>query len=58
MAAARPVGRPNSDDQVAEQPQDQKVEYFGEGAESIKFTPDPKAKRIRVYNNGIVLVDY
>lgn len=30
------------------------VEFVGEGAEKIKFTPDPKAKLIRVNSSGIV----
>ena len=35
-----------------------KVEYFGEGADKIKFTVDPKATRVRVYANGMILTDY
>lgn len=34
------------------------IEYFGEGAEKIKFTVDPKAARVRVYANGCILTDY
>jgi hypothetical protein len=34
------------------------IQYFGEGAEKVKFEVDPKAKLIRVYGTGIVLVDY
>jgi hypothetical protein len=34
------------------------IQYFGEGAEKVKFEVDPKAKLIRVYGSGIVLVDY
>lgn len=35
-----------------------KIEYFGPNAAKVKFTVDPKATRIRVYENGNVLVDY
>ena len=34
------------------------VEYVGEGADKVKFTVDPKAKRTRVYSSGMVVVDY
>lgn len=34
------------------------IEYLGEGAEKIKFTVDPRAKNIRVYADGRILVDY
>lgn len=34
------------------------VEFIGEGADKIKFNVDPKATRIRVYANGVVLTDY
>lgn len=34
------------------------VEFIGDGADKIKFTVDPKAKRTRVYDSGIVVVDY
>lgn len=37
---------------------DPKIEFVGEGADKIKFTVDPKAKRIRVYANGTILTDY
>lgn len=46
----------------AEEPQEKKdtpvIQYFGEGAEKIKFEVDPRATLIRVYANGVVLVDY
>lgn len=35
-----------------------KIEYVGEGADKIKFQVDPKAKLIRVYADGRILVDY
>lgn len=34
------------------------IQYIGEGADKIKFEVDPKAKLIRVYNDGMILVDY
>lgn len=35
-----------------------KIVFFGVGAEKVKFTVDPKAKRIRVYANGLIMTDY
>lgn len=56
MAKANPVRL------GAEEPQEKKdnpvIQYFGEGAEKVKFEVDPKATLIRVYANGVVLVDY
>jgi hypothetical protein len=34
------------------------IQFFGEGADKIKFEVDQNARLIRVYGNGIVLVDY
>lgn len=34
------------------------IEYHGEGADKVKFTVDPKARRIRVFANGCILTDY
>jgi hypothetical protein len=34
------------------------IQFFGEGADKVKFEVDPKAVLIRVYGNGIVLTDY
>lgn len=34
------------------------IQYIGEGADKIKFEVDPKAKLIRVYSDGMILVDY
>lgn len=34
------------------------IEYIGVGAEKVKFTVDPRAKNIRVYADGRILVDY
>lgn len=43
---------------VKEQSDKPVIQYFGEGADKIKFEVDPKAKLIRVYNDGMILVDY
>lgn len=37
---------------------DPTVVFIGEGAEKIKFTVDPKAKRTEVHSNGIVVTVY
>jgi hypothetical protein len=34
------------------------VEYIGEGSKKVKFTPDPKAAKTRVYDDGFVVIDY
>ena len=34
------------------------IQYFGEGADKVKFEIDPNAKLIRVYGSGVVLTDY
>lgn len=34
------------------------IEYFGEGAEDVKFNIEPNATRIRVYATGLILTDY
>lgn len=34
------------------------VTFIGEGAEKIKFTVDPKAKKTVVYADGIVVSSY
>lgn len=55
MANAKPTrltDEPKDDKKVPE------IQYFGEGADKVKFEVDPKAKLIRVYANGVVLVDY
>jgi len=39
-------------------PSNPPIEYVGEGADKVKFTVDPKAKLIRVYADGRILVDY
>ncbi len=53
---SRPAKAPKA---PAVEPQGQPaIEYIGEGADKIKFSVDPKAKRIRVFANGCVLTDY
>lgn len=34
------------------------IEYFGEGANKVKFTVEPNATLIRVYADGRILIDY
>jgi hypothetical protein len=47
---------------LVDEPKDEKkkpeIQYFGEGAEKVKFEVEPNATLIRVYANGMVLVDY
>ena len=55
MANAKParlVDEPTEEKKVPE------IQYYGEGADKVKFEIDPKARLIRVYGNGIILVDY
>lgn len=71
MARANPANKsqPNdgADIEIKSQPndgadienkQDPIIEYFGEGAENVKFNTDPNATRIRVYATGLILTDY
>jgi len=54
MANAKPA-------RLVDEPKENKapeILYFGDGADKVKFEVDPKAKLIRVYSSGIVLVDY
>lgn len=55
MANAKPS-------RLTDEPKDEsnkpEIQYFGEGADKVKFEIDPKAKLIRVYANGTILVDY
>ena len=55
MANAKPA---RLVDEPKEEQKAPKIEYYGEGADKVKFEIDPKAKLIRVYANGIILVDY
>lgn len=59
MANANPVKLGTTPVPAAtDKPAKPNIEYFGEGADKVKFEVDPKAKRIRVYNDGMILVDY
>lgn len=39
-------------------PRPTNIEFVGEGAEKIKFTVDPKAKKTVVYADGVVVTSY
>ena len=60
MANAKPakLAAPNKPEGASAPKEPPKVEYFGEGAENIKFEVDPKATRIRVFADGRILTDY
>lgn len=58
MANAIPASAAPKAPKVPKESGGPKIEYFGEGAEKIKFTVDPKATVIRVYANGLILTDY
>lgn len=55
MANAKPA-------RLTDEPKDENkkpvIQYFGDGAEKVKFEVDPKATLIRVFANGTILVDY
>lgn len=57
MARANPANKsqPNEDETEKKEPI---IEYFGEGAEDVKFNIEPNATRIRVYADGRILTDY
>jgi len=58
VADAKPVNLGAETPAPAKKSDKPEIQYFGEGADKVKFEVDPKAKLIRVYGNGIVLVDY
>ena len=71
MARANPANKsqPNdgADIEIKSQPNDGAdienkkepiIEFYGEGAEDVKFNIDQNASRIRVYASGLVLTDY
>lgn len=59
MARANPANKPQPNDAAeTEQKAEPIIEYFGEGAEEVKFNIDPNATRIRVYATGLILTDY
>lgn len=35
-----------------------RIEYYGEGADKVKFEQDPNARLIRVFGDGRVMIDY
>lgn len=56
MAKAKPSNLGAEDAPVEKK--EPEIQFFGEGADKIQFEIDPKARLIRVYNSGVVLVDY
>lgn len=58
MARANPANKPQPNDAVETEQNAPIIEYFGEGAEDVKFDIDPNATRIRVYASGLILTDY
>lgn len=58
MANANPASAAPKTPKIPKESGGPKIEYFGQGAEKIKFTVDPKATVIRVYANGLILTDY
>lgn len=56
MANAKPVSL--APEKVEKKESTPEIQYFGEGADKVKFEVDPKARLIRVYGNGVILVDY
>ena len=60
MARANPANKPqpNEADTDNDNKNEPIIEYFGEGAEDVKFNIEPNATRIRVYSDGRILTDY
>lgn len=58
MANANPVAPGTKDVPVVDKSAKPEIQFFGEGADKVKFEVDPKAKLMRVYANGMILVDY
>lgn len=59
MARANPANKSQSNDAAeTENKQEPIIEFYGEGAEDVKFNIDPNAARIRVYATGLILTDY
>ena len=58
MARANPANKPQPNDVAETEQKEPIIEYFGEGAEDVKFNIDPNATRIRVYATGLILTDY
>jgi len=59
MARANPANKPQQNDAAeTENKQEPIIEFYGEGAEDVKFNIDQNATRIRVYATGLILTDY
>ncbi len=59
MARANPANKPQPNDAAeTENKQEPIIEFYGEGAEDVKFNIDQNATRIRVYATGLILTDY
>lgn len=59
MARANTANKSQPNDAAeTENKQEPIIEYFGEGAEDVKFNIDQNATRIRVYATGLILTDY
>ena len=59
MARANPANKPQPNDAAeTENKQEPIIEFYGDGAEDVKFNIDPNATLIRVYADGRVLTDY
>ena len=59
MARANPANKPQPNETETETDKKEPIiEYFGEGAEDVKFNIEPNATRIRVYADGRILTDY
>lgn len=57
MATAKRKQQPQPDTQAPETNKPV-IQYFGEGAENVKFEIDPRAVLIKVYADGRISVDY
>ena len=59
MARANPANKPQPNDEAeTENKQKPIIEFYGEGAEDVKFNIDQNATSIRVYATGLILTDY
>ena len=59
MARANPANKPQPNEGAdIENKKEPIIEFYGEGAEDVKFNIDPNAALIRVYATGLILTDY
>ena len=59
MARANQANKSQSNDvDETENKQEPIIEFYGDGAEDVKFNIDQNATRIRVYATGLILTDY